>query len=162
MIESDWTARHPLHLLLLLLLLLLLQAKIFQKSDSGARKVIVSTNIAETSLTVDGIVYVVDSGLCKLKVYNPRIGMDALQVTPISAANADQRSGRAGRTGPGTTFRLYTEGTYRRDLLPMTIPEIQRTNLANVVLLLKSLGVADLSQFAFMDAPPADNMASSM
>jgi pre-mRNA-splicing factor ATP-dependent RNA helicase DHX38/PRP16 len=78
-----------------------LQAKIFQRSENNARKVIVATNIAETSLTVDGIIYVVDTGYCKLKVYNPRIGMDALQVTPISQANASQRSGRAGRTGPG-------------------------------------------------------------
>lgn len=78
-----------------------LQAKIFQRAENNARKVIVATNIAETSLTVDGIIYVVDTGYCKLKVYNPRIGMDALQVTPISQANANQRSGRAGRTGPG-------------------------------------------------------------
>lgn len=78
-----------------------LQAKIFQRSENNARKVVVATNIAETSLTVDGIMYVIDTGYCKLKVYNPRIGMDALQVTPISQANANQRSGRAGRTGPG-------------------------------------------------------------
>jgi pre-mRNA-splicing factor ATP-dependent RNA helicase DHX38/PRP16 len=78
-----------------------LQAKIFQRAENNARKVIVATNIAETSLTVDGIMYVVDTGYCKLKVYNPRIGMDALQVTPISQANGNQRSGRAGRTGPG-------------------------------------------------------------
>ncbi|CAF4807274.1 unnamed protein product, partial [Rotaria magnacalcarata] len=78
-----------------------LQAKIFQKADDGIRKCVVATNIAETSLTVDGIMYVVDSGYCKLKVYNPRIGMDALQIYPVSQANANQRMGRAGRTGPG-------------------------------------------------------------
>ena len=78
-----------------------LQAKIFEKSEDGARKIVVSTNIAETSLTVDGIKYVIDSGFFKLKVYNPKIGMDALQLTPISQASARQRSGRAGRTGPG-------------------------------------------------------------
>ena len=89
-----------------------LQAKIFQKAEHGARKCIVSTNIAETSLTVDGIKYVVDTGYCKLKVYNPKIGMDALQVTPISQANANQRAGRAGRTGPGFCYRLYTENAY--------------------------------------------------
>jgi pre-mRNA-splicing factor ATP-dependent RNA helicase DHX38/PRP16 len=76
-----------------------LQAKIFQKAEGGMRKVIVATNIAETSLTVDGIIYVIDSGYCKLKVFNPRIGMDALAVFPISQANASQRAGRAGRTG---------------------------------------------------------------
>lgn len=94
-----------------------LQAKIFQKAEEGTRKCIVSTNIAETSLTVDGIKYVVDAGFCKLKVYNPKIGMDALQITPISRANADQRAGRAGRTGPGFAYRLYTESTYNRDLM---------------------------------------------
>ena len=95
-----------------------LQAKIFQKADDNLRKCVVATNIAETSLTgtnrnfeifekimriflVDGIMYVVDSGYCKLKVYNPRIGMDALQIYPVSQANANQRMGRAGRTGPG-------------------------------------------------------------
>lgn len=78
-----------------------LQAKIFQKADGDLRKCVVATNIAETSLTVDGIMYVVDSGYCKLKVFNPRIGMDALQIYPISQANANQRMGRAGRTGPG-------------------------------------------------------------
>lgn len=131
-----------------------LQAKIFDKAEDGARKCIVSTNIAETSLTVDGIRYVVDSGFCKLKVYNPRIGMDALQVTPISQANADQRSGRAGRTGPGWCYRVYTNSAYYRELLANQIPEIQRTNLSNVCLLLKSLGVDNLLEFAFMDPPP--------
>ena len=78
-----------------------LQAKIFQSTDDGRRKCIVATNIAETSLTVDGIMYVVDCGFSKLKVYNSKIGMDSLQITPISQANANQRAGRAGRTGSG-------------------------------------------------------------
>lgn len=139
-----------------------LQAKIFQKPPEGTRKVIVSTNIAETSLTVDGIRYVIDSGFCKLKVYNPRIGMDALQVTPISQANANQRAGRAGRTGPGSAHRLFTERAFRTELLPNTIPEIQRTNLANVVLLLKSLNIGNLFEFDFMDSPPHETLLSSM
>ncbi|XP_061449776.1 pre-mRNA-splicing factor ATP-dependent RNA helicase PRP16 isoform X1 [Rhineura floridana] len=139
-----------------------LQAKIFQKAPDGVRKCIVATNIAETSLTVDGIMFVIDSGYCKLKVFNPRIGMDALQIFPISQANANQRSGRAGRTGPGQCFRLYTQSAYKNELLTTTVPEIQRTNLANVVLLLKSLGVQDLLQFHFMDPPPEDNMLNSM
>lgn len=74
-------------------------------------------------------------------VYNPKIGMDALMVFPVSQANANQRAGRAGRTGPGWAFRLYTERAYREELLPNTVPEIQRTHLANVVLMLKSLGI---------------------
>ncbi|KAJ3290355.1 DEAH-box RNA helicase prp16 [Borealophlyctis nickersoniae] len=82
-----------------------LQAKIFERSSDNSRKCIVATNIAETSLTVDGIMYVVDTGFSKLKVYNPKIGMDALQITPISQANANQRSGRAGRTGAGPKER---------------------------------------------------------
>ncbi|RWS29821.1 pre-mRNA-splicing factor ATP-dependent RNA helicase PRP16-like protein [Leptotrombidium deliense] len=139
-----------------------LQAKIFDKAPSGVRKCVVATNIAETSLTVDGIKYVIDAGFCKLKVYNPRIGMDALQVYPISQANANQRSGRAGRTGPGCCFRLYTESQYKHEMLTTTVPEIQRTNLANVVLQLKSLGVQDLLQFHFMDPPPQDNILNSM
>ncbi|CAG2102633.1 unnamed protein product [Medioppia subpectinata] len=90
------------------------------------------------------------------------IGMDALQVYPISQANANQRSGRAGRTGPGCCYRLYTETQYKHEMLANTVPEIQRTNLANVVLLLKSHGVQDLLQFHFMDPPPEDNMLNSM
>lgn len=131
-----------------------LQAKIFEATEDGRRKVIVATNIAETSLTVDGILYVVDSGFSKLKVYNPKVGMDALQITPISQANANQRTGRAGRTGSGFCHRLYTETAFNNELFESTIPEIQRTNLANTVLLLKSLGVKNLLEFDFMDPPP--------
>lgn len=139
-----------------------LQARIFQKAPDGARKCIVATNIAETSLTVDGILYVIDTGYCKLKKYNPRIGMDALQVTPISQANADQRSGRAGRTARGQAYRLYTENAYYNEMLRTSIPEIQRTNLGNVVLLLKSLNVENLLHFDFMDPPPQENILNSM
>eukprot|EP01117_Protostelium_nocturnum_P013284 TRINITY_DN4942_c1_g2_i1.p1 TRINITY_DN4942_c1_g2~~TRINITY_DN4942_c1_g2_i1.p1 ORF type:complete len:1124 (+),score=313.50 TRINITY_DN4942_c1_g2_i1:133-3504(+) len=139
-----------------------LQAKIFDKTENGARKCIVATNIAETSLTVDGILYVIDTGYCKMKVYNPRVGMDSLQIFPVSQANARQRSGRAGRTGPGTAFRMYTEEAFWNQLLSNTVPEIQRTNLANVVLLLKSLGVTNLLEFDFMDPPPQDTLLNSM
>ncbi|KXN84821.1 Pre-mRNA-splicing factor ATP-dependent RNA helicase PRP16 [Leucoagaricus sp. SymC.cos] len=139
-----------------------LQARIFEPTADGRRKVIVATNIAETSLTVDGILYVVDAGYSKLKVYNPKVGMDALQITPISQANAGQRTGRAGRTGSGFCYRLYTEMAYRNDMFENTIPEIQRTNLANTVLLLKSLGVKNLLEFDFMDPPPQANILNSM
>lgn len=107
-------------------------------------------------------VTVIDAGYCKLKVYNPKIGMDALNVTPISKANANQRSGRAGRTGPGFCFRLYTDRQFSEELMESTVPEIQRTNLSNVVLLLKSLGVQNLLDFDFMDPPPEDNITTSM
>lgn len=139
-----------------------LQSKIFDQAPPGVRKCIVATNIAETSLTVDGIMYVVDSGYSKLKVYNPRMGMDTLQITPISQANAGQRAGRAGRTGPGKAFRLFTEKAYKDELYIATIPEIQRTNLSNTVLLLKSLGVKDLLDFDFMDPPPQEVITTSL
>lgn len=139
-----------------------LQAKIFDPAPPGVRKVIVATNIAETSLTVDGIMYVVDAGYSKLKVYNPKMGMDTLQITPVSQANASQRAGRAGRTGPGKAFHLYTETAFKNELYIQTIPEIQRTNLANTVLLLKSLGVKDLLDFDFMDPPPQDTITTSL
>ncbi|KAI1107888.1 P-loop containing nucleoside triphosphate hydrolase protein [Jackrogersella minutella] len=139
-----------------------LQAKIFDRAAPGVRKCIVATNIAETSLTVDGIMYVVDAGYSKLKVYNPRMGMDTLQITPISQANGGQRAGRAGRTGPGKAYRLYTEKAYKNELYIQTIPEIQRTNLSNTVLLLKSLGVRDLLDFDFMDPPPQDTITTSL
>ncbi|MCJ1446873.1 MAG: DEAH-box RNA helicase prp16 [Stictis urceolatum] len=139
-----------------------LQSKIFDQAPPGVRKVIVATNIAETSLTVDGIMYVVDAGFSKLKVYNPRMGMDTLQITPISQANASQRAGRAGRTGPGKAFHLYTERAFKEEFYIQTIPEIQRTNLSNTVLLLKSLGVKDLLDFDFMDPPPQDTITTSL
>ena len=139
-----------------------LQAKIFDRAPPGVRKVIVATNIAETSLTVDGIMYVVDAGFSKLKVYNPRMGMDALQITPISQANASQRAGRAGRTGPGKSYHLYTELAFKNEFYIQTIPEIQRTDLSNTVLQLKSLGVRDLLDFDFMDPPPQDTITTSL
>lgn len=139
-----------------------LQSKIFERSPRGFRKCIIATNIAETSLTVHGIRYVIDSGYCKLKVYNPKIGMDALQIFPISQAAANQRAGRAGRTGPGTCFRLYTESAFRYEFFPNNVPEIQRTNLSNVVLLLKSLGIKDLLTFDFLDPPPTDTLLASL
>jgi pre-mRNA-splicing factor ATP-dependent RNA helicase DHX38/PRP16 len=88
--------------------------------------------------------------------------MDALRVTPISQANANQRGGRAGRTGPGVCFRLYTDHAFRSDMWENNIPEIQRTNLSNVVLLLKSLKIDNLLEFDFMDPPPQDTILNSM
>ncbi|EPY49538.1 ATP-dependent RNA helicase Prp16 [Schizosaccharomyces cryophilus OY26] len=139
-----------------------LQAKIFESAESGVRKVVVATNIAETSLTVHGISYVVDSGYCKLKMYNAKMGIDTLQVTPISQANANQRSGRAGRTGPGVAYRLFTELAYIREMFQTTLPEIQRTNLSNTVLLLKSLGIKNILDFEFMDPPPMETLMASL
>ncbi|KAI7754434.1 hypothetical protein M8C21_019224, partial [Ambrosia artemisiifolia] len=139
-----------------------LQAKIFEPTPSGARKVVLATNIAETSLTIDGIKYVIDPGYVKMKSYNPRTGMESLQVKPISKASANQRAGRSGRTGPGKCFRLYTAYHYYNELDDNTVPEIQRTNLASVVLSLKRLGIRDLLNFDFMDPPPNEALLKAL
>ena len=139
-----------------------LQSKIFEPTPPNSRKVVLATNIAETSLTIDGIVYVIDPGFVKENVYNPRTGMESLVVTPCSRASANQRSGRAGRVGPGKCFRLYTKWAFYNELEENTTPEIQRTNLNTVVLLLKSLGINDLIEFDFMDPPPAETLIRAL
>lgn len=139
-----------------------MQAKIFEPTQEGARKVVIGTNIAETSLTIDGICYVIDTGFCKQKSYNPKTGMESLIVTPVSKAAANQRAGRAGRTQPGKCFRLYTAWSYEHELEDNTVPEIQRTNMGNVVLMLKSLGINDLLHFDFMDKPPAETLMRAL
>lgn len=126
------------------------------------RKVIVSTNIAETSLTIDGIVYVVDPGFSKQKVYNPRIRVESLLVSPISKASAQQRAGRAGRTRPGKCFRLYTEGAFKKELIDQTYPEILRSNLSSTVLELKKLGIDDLVHFDLMDPPAPETLMRAL
>ena len=139
-----------------------LQSKIFEPTPPKARKVVLATNIAETSLTIDGIVYVIDPGFVKENVYNARTGMESLVITPCSRASANQRSGRAGRVAPGKCFRLYTKFAFHNELDDSTMPEIQRTNLNSVVLLLKSLGINDLMEFDFMDAPPAETLIRAL
>ena len=139
-----------------------LQSKIFEPTPAGARKVVLATNIAETSLTIDGIVYVIDPGFVKENVYNARTGMESLVVTPCSRASANQRAGRAGRVGPGKCFRLYTKFAFHNELDENTTPEIQRTNLNSIVLLLKSLGINDLIEFDFMDPPPAETLIRAL
>ncbi|KAI5815454.1 putative Pre-mRNA-splicing factor ATP-dependent RNA helicase PRP43 [Pyronema omphalodes] len=126
------------------------------------RKVVVATNIAETSLTIDGIVYVVDPGFSKQKVYNPRIRVESLLVSPISKASAQQRAGRAGRTRPGKCYRLYTESAFKKELIEQTYPEILRSNLASTVLELKKLGIDDLVHFDFMDPPAPETMMRAL
>lgn len=139
-----------------------MQAKIFEAAPEGTRKVVVATNIAETSVTIHGIKYVIDAGYCKLKTYNPRLGMDALLLCPASQASVNQRAGRAGRTGPGKCYRLFTNAAYSTELLESNVPEIQRTNLSHVVLLLKTLGVDNVLDFPFLDPPPRGNILGSM
>jgi pre-mRNA-splicing factor ATP-dependent RNA helicase DHX16 len=138
------------------------QSKIFEKTPKRARKVVLATNIAETSLTIDGICYVIDTGFNKQKTFSARSGMESLVVSPISQAAANQRAGRAGRTQPGKCFRLYTAWSFQHELDPNTVPEILRTNMANVVLMLKSLGINDLLHFDFMDKPPTDALMRAL
>ncbi|KAF1999526.1 pre-mRNA-splicing factor ATP-dependent RNA helicase PRP43 [Amniculicola lignicola CBS 123094] len=144
------------------------QQKIFNpppKADVNGRpgrKCIISTNIAETSLTIDGIVYVVDTGFSKQKVFNPRVRYESLLVTPISQASAQQRAGRAGRTQPGKCFRLYTETSFKDDLIPQTYPEILLSNIAATVLELKKLGVEDLVHFDLMDPPAPETLMRAL
>lgn len=138
-----------------------MQAKIFEPTPEGARKVVLATNIAETSITIDGVVFVIDPGFVKQNSYNPKTGMSSLTVVPCSRASANQRAGRAGRVGPGKAFRLFTKWAFENEMEAHTPPEIQRTNLANVVLLLKSLGINDLFNFDFLDPPPTDTLMQS-
>ncbi|KAF2204641.1 ATP-dependent RNA helicase-like protein DHX8 [Delitschia confertaspora ATCC 74209] len=137
-------------------------SRVFEPAPSGSRKVVIATNIAETSLTIDGIYYVIDPGFVKQSSYDSKLGMDRLQITPISQAQARQRSGRAGRTGPGKCYRLYTETAFQSEMLPTTIPEIQRQNLSNTILMLKAMGINDLLHFDFMDPPPTNTMLTAL
>ncbi|KAI1112768.1 P-loop containing nucleoside triphosphate hydrolase protein [Nemania sp. NC0429] len=133
------------------------QMYVFDAPPENSRKVILSTNIAEASVTIDGIVYVIDSGFVKLRAFDPRTGIESLTVTPISKASAAQRAGRAGRTKPGKCFRLYTEDAYQ--CLPdMNPPEIQRSNLAPFILQLKALGIDNVVRFDYLTPPPAELM----
>merc|ERR1719436_1131065 len=131
-------------------------------APEGQRKVIIATNIAETSLTIDGVVYVVDPGLFKQMLYNPRTHVESLLVSPISKASAMQRAGRAGRTRPGKCFRLYTRETFESELPESTYPEIIRSNLSSVVITLKCLGVDDLVHFDFMEPPSPEAMMRAL
>ncbi len=139
-----------------------MQSRIFEPAPPGSRKVVIATNIAETSITIDGIYYVIDPGFVKQNAYDPKLGMDSLVVTPISQAQARQRAGRAGRTGPGKCFRLYTEAAFQSEMLPTSIPEIQRQNLSTTILMLKAMGINDLLHFDFMDPPPTNTMLTAL
>ncbi|KAH0565835.1 hypothetical protein GP486_000757 [Trichoglossum hirsutum] len=131
------------------------QLYVFEPPPENTRKVVLSTNIAEASITIDGIVYVIDCGFVKLRAFNPATGIETLTATPVSQASAAQRAGRSGRTKPGKCFRLYTEAAYKA-LPEANIPEIQRSNLAPMVLQLKALGIDNIVRFDFLTPPPAE------
>lgn len=133
----------------------------FQKPPANCRKCILATNIAETSVTIEGIRFVIDSGFAKLNYFDVRSGIDSLLVCPISQASAMQRSGRAGRTQPGKCFRMYTEREYQ-GLAPFTVPEMQRSDISWAVLELKALGIADVLHFDFISPPSADSLCHAL
>ncbi|CAO2148749.1 unnamed protein product [Urochloa humidicola] len=132
-----------------------LQVRVFAPAPPNCRRFIVATNVAETSLTVDGVVFVIDCGYVKQRQYNPSSGMYSLDVVQISRVQADQRAGRAGRTRPGKCYRLYPMSIYQKEFLEATVPEIQRSSLAGSVLYLKSLNLPDINilKFDFLDPP---------
>ncbi|KAI5784672.1 P-loop containing nucleoside triphosphate hydrolase protein [Geopyxis carbonaria] len=138
------------------------QLSIFSPAPPHSRKAIFATNIAEASVTIDGVAFVVDCGFVKLRAFDAATGIDALAAAPVSKAAATQRAGRAGRTKPGKCFRLYTEKTYNEELDEASIPEIQRSNLAPVILQLKALGIDNVVRFDYLTAPPAELMARAL
>jgi HrpA-like RNA helicase len=142
-----------------------MQTRVFQSSNSKekrSRRIIFATNVAETSVTVPGIAFVIDSGLVKLPYFDPRTGLERLIVGPISQASARQRAGRAGRISPGKCFRLFTEKYMLEDLQPQTPPEILRTNLSSFILTLKALGVENVLAFDLMDVPSVDALSHGL
>ncbi|EKX72127.1 Helicase associated domain HA2 containing protein [Theileria equi strain WA] len=139
-----------------------MQAKIFEPTPEGARRVILATNIAETSITLNEIVYVIDCGFCKLNSFSPKTGIESLITVPCSKASANQRTGRAGRVKPGHCFRLYTKFSYEKEMDDVNDPEILRSNLSHVVLTLKALGIDDLINFDFMDSPSPETLIKAL
>jgi len=149
------------------------QRKVFLKAESllprhlqssaikRVRKCVVATNIAETSITVPLVRFVVDTGFVKQKTFDPTRGMESLVTVPISKIAALQRAGRAGRTGPGQCYRLYSSECFD-NMMDETIPEIQRVNLANTVLYLKALGIRDVLGFDFMDPPSEEQILQAL
>lgn len=137
------------------------QMQVFEPTPEGCRKVVLATNIAETSITINGIKYVIDTGLVKVRAYNPKTGMESLKIMRISKASAAQRKGRAGRECPGKCFRLYTEEEYSK-MDMFTVPEIKRCNLSEIVLQLKSLGINNVLTFDFLDKPNRNALIKSL
>ncbi|MEO6079459.1 MAG: ATP-dependent helicase HrpB [Steroidobacteraceae bacterium] len=136
------------------------QQQVLQPAAPGRRKLILATNIAETSLTIEGVRVVIDSGLARRSLFDPGTGMERLVTVRISQASAAQRAGRAGRTAPGTAFRLWGEST-QATLAAQTLPAILTSDLAPLALELAQWGARDVSQMQWMDAPPAAALAQA-
>lgn len=138
------------------------QVAIFAQTPRGTRKCIVATNIAEASVTIDGIRYVIDSGFVKMRLFNPKTSMDVLATVPISQASASQRAGRAGRTSPGKCYRLWPESEQTL-LSQATPPELARTDITPYILRMKALGIDNLARFDYLPpAPPSGMMVRSL
>ncbi|KAI3407237.1 RNA helicase [Psidium guajava] len=138
------------------------QELIFSPTPRGKRKVVISTNVAETSLTLEGVVYVIDTGFSKQKFYNPISDIENLVVAPISKASARQRAGRAGRVRPGKCYRLYTEEYFVNEMAAEGIPEIQRSNLVSCVIQLKALGIDNILGFDWPASPSPESMIRAL
>nr|XP_011465801.1 PREDICTED: probable ATP-dependent RNA helicase DHX35 [Fragaria vesca subsp. vesca] len=138
------------------------QELVFAPTPRGKRKVVISTNIAETSITLEGVVYVVDSGFSKQRFYNPISDIENLVVAPISKASARQRTGRAGRVRPGKCYRLYTEEYFVKEMSSEGIPEIQRSNLVSCVIQLKALGIDNILGFNWPASPSSEAMVRAL
>ncbi|TDL25067.1 P-loop containing nucleoside triphosphate hydrolase protein, partial [Rickenella mellea] len=137
------------------------QLRVFETAERGTRKVIIATNIAEASVTIDGVKFVVDCGFVKIRTFNPTTALASLAIIPVSIASATQRAGRAGRTSAGICYRLYTE-TSMRSLPRTTPPEIMRTDMTTPILQLKSLGIDDLMKFEWVTGPPAESVLRAL
>ncbi len=137
------------------------QERVFDKAPLGKKKVILSTNIAETSVTIDGVTSVIDSGQAKLNFYNPKTYTASLVQVPVSKASSNQRKGRAGRTAPGYCYRLYTRDDFENRSL-FTMEEIYRTDLSEVVLRMAELGITDFERFDFISKPPRSGVLGAM
>ncbi|VEU22417.1 DEKNAAC103427 [Brettanomyces naardenensis] len=153
-LEDSQTAEDPLYVLPLYSLLPTKeQMKVFENPPKGSRLCVVATNVAETSLTIPGVRYVVDSGRSKERRYNEDTGVQSFEVSWISKASADQRSGRAGRTGPGHCYRIYSSALYESDFPKFSRPEILRMPVESVVLTMKSMGIDNIVNFPFPTSP---------
>ena len=137
------------------------QEEVFKLHSKKIIKIILATNIAETSITIDGIKFVVDCGLCKLSAYDPRAKIKFLTLLPCSKSSARQRSGRSGRTSGGVCYRLYTEQSFLREMPESTQAEIVRTDFTSPLLVLKSMGIDNIAQFPFFQAPPSETILSA-
>ena len=137
------------------------QQKVFQPTPPKTRKIVLATNIAETSVTVSGVRFVIDPGKSKIKQFRTRLGLDSLLVKPISKSAATQRKGRAGREAPGQCYRLYTEQDYL-SLPESNTPEILRCDLSQAILTMKARGVGDIMNFPFLDRPPREALEKAL